>query len=94
MIQWNKVRSVQYNKIYYSAVGCSTLMISMVKIMKYCTESIVKCSIVQYNTEKYMTIKCNSWQTVQYNIERYTTMAYIRVHNNTVELCTMLYNAM
>ena len=66
----------------------------MVKIMKYRTESIVKCSIVQYNTEKYITIKCNSWQTVQYNIERYTTMEYIRVHNNTVGLCTMLYNVM
>ena len=58
-----------------------------------------KYSKVQYSSIQYKKIAYYKMQfitdiTVQYNSERYTTMAYIRVHNNTVELCTMLYNEM
>ena len=60
----------------------------------YRTYSKVQYSTIQYRKIHYYKMQFMTDITVQYNIERYTTMAYIRVHNNTVGLCTMLYNVM
>ena len=55
--------------------------------------SKVQYSTIQYRKIYYYKMQFMTDSTVQ-SIERYTTMAYIKVHNNTVGLCTMLYNVM